>query len=242
MCCIFQSTELNLSLESQIYSLMASFLTYLRKTLTVFSINSLLPSLLIPKKQIDPRVQMLRNIIGFQCVAHHPHKVLRTLRPRRQFHIIHLDVVVPVPEIDPEIVHQKRAALLRVVELWNKLLEIAHIIQGILTQVRQRVEHPVRMVEATVLQAQHVLGIQADQVEEDEARRRVVRAVDELRLGHFLVAFHQLRQADFIQGAHRLGQIPIRTRTIQVYLLRREVQDRPRKHRVLRQVVFRPIT
>ena len=51
-------------------------------------------------------------------------------------------------------------------------------------RLRDRVEHAVGVVEAAVLQAEHALGDLADEEVEDEARRGVVRAVEEARTGH----------------------------------------------------------
>lgn len=80
-----------------------------------------------------------------------------TLRPRRQFHVGHFRPIVPMPKINPQMIHEELPGLIRAVKLGNELLEIRHVIQAVLVDVCDAIEHPIRVIEAAVLQTEHVV-------------------------------------------------------------------------------------
>lgn len=182
-------------------------------------------------------MQIPRNDIRFERIPQRLDEMLRALGPRGQRNIPHLHPVVPVPEINPRVVHQKPPLLFHIVKLRDQLLEIRHVVEAVPEHVRARVEHPVRMVEPAALQTQHVMRVHPDQVEEHEAGGGVVRAVHEFRVRHFLVALDQPLEADLVQGPDGLREVPVHFRVVQVEGLAGVVRYDPGEDRVLRQIV-----
>ena len=88
----------------------------------------------------------------------------------------------------------------------TNLLYIGRTMQHTEPRVLNRPEHTVGSVELAVLEAQHVLGCLAHEIEQHVAGRRVMRAVQELGLvgWHVLVALLELCQPLWVQGADRL--------------------------------------
>lgn len=67
--------------------------------LTIMRFDSFIPSLFVAKYEINPQMQISRNVLGFQCLPQFDDKVLGWLGPWRQRHIVHFRSIVTFAEI-----------------------------------------------------------------------------------------------------------------------------------------------
>lgn len=105
--------------------------------------------------------------------------------------------------------------------------------QTVLKDISARIEHPIGVIKPSTLKAQHVMRIKSYQIEQYEARGRIVRTVQELGVGHFIVAFQQTLQSSLVQCANGFYEIPVDLWIVDVQSLTRVIADNPRKHWVL---------
>ena len=87
-------------------------------------------------------------------------------------------------QVELQLVAQKRAEVVaaRVVELGYELFDVRVERETVLPGVGNAVKQPVGLVEAAVLQTQLPLRVLCDQIEGDEGRGGVVRAVQKYGL------------------------------------------------------------
>eukprot|EP00162_Nutomonas_longa_P010978 comp20268_c0_seq1/m.40279 comp20268_c0_seq1/g.40279 ORF comp20268_c0_seq1/g.40279 comp20268_c0_seq1/m.40279 type:complete len:404 (-) comp20268_c0_seq1:503-1714(-) len=202
--------------------------------------------LLVSKDEIDPLVQVLRDIVAFQRHAHLACELARVaMGPRREHHTIHKRAFLLHTEIKAVGILEKVA---QIVELGNELLDVGHCgfrrrAPGLLDAV----EEAIGVIEFAALQRQKVLRkrLQADQIVEHNARRRIVRAVVErrnlaLRVFPGIVAHLKFIRALRGQRTHRLGQIAVHGRVLEIELGRRIVREHPWEDRILGEIVVRP--
>lgn len=81
---------------------------------------------------------------------------------------------MPVAEIDAQKVGQKLSVFRYVVEFRYQFFKIGHVVEAVLEGICYRIEHSIRMIEATALQTQYVVRIETCQIVENETGRRIV--------------------------------------------------------------------
>ena len=67
---------------------------------TVISFLGLLPPLLVAEYQVDPVVQVLRDVVALQGLSQVPDEVLRPARPRRELNAVHVAAILSAAEVD----------------------------------------------------------------------------------------------------------------------------------------------
>lgn len=148
--------------------------------LTIIRFDCFVAPLLIPEDQVNPMVQVPRDMRRLQGVPQLLHELLRgVVCPCGKLHVVHWRPVRAVPVVDARGVAQKVPLCSSVVEFGSQLLKVRHVLQAVLVHLRDTVEHSVRVIESAVAQAQHQLRELAHQVEQHEAWRRVVAPVEE---------------------------------------------------------------
>mmetsp|Transcript_8498 Transcript_8498/g.32012 ORF Transcript_8498/g.32012 Transcript_8498/m.32012 type:complete len:555 (-) Transcript_8498:293-1957(-) len=204
--------------------------------------------LLVAKDQVDPQVQVLRDVLALQRFPALPDEVARRLGPRRQLNVVH--AIPPLRHAEIKTLGIREEVSVSGVELGNELLQIRRVLQHAIPRPLDADEHAVGRVPPPVLQAKHVLRGRAQQEEEDVAGRRVVRPVQEGRrdaklsilLWHGLEALLEALQARWVQRADGPTQVAKRVRRRQVQRRAAVVRDDPRIDGVLRQVVRAPVS
>ena len=198
--------------------------------------------------EVDPLVEMFANVLGLEGLAHDTNKLVRVaLGPRRQHDVV--DALASLLRAKVEAIGVLQH-LGQVVELGNQLLDVGEVAReagGRLPRLVDAVEQAIGHVEATTLQLEEVLRkrFEANQIIEHDAGARVVCAV--MELGHVavlrglpnLVALCKFGRTRWCQSAHRLREISVDGRVVEVERLTLVVGEHPREHGILRQIVVR---
>mmetsp|Transcript_22211 Transcript_22211/g.87497 ORF Transcript_22211/g.87497 Transcript_22211/m.87497 type:complete len:629 (-) Transcript_22211:2394-4280(-) len=198
--------------------------------------------LLKAEDQVDPEVQPRRDVVRLQRRPVDPHKVFWRRRPLGQLHVVQRRPVLQCTQVEPVVVHHHVG---EVEELGDEFLDVGRAVEAVAPALGDGAEHAVGVVELAALQLEEVCGegLGADEIEENNARAAVVRAVVEggnVGVHKALVSRHEHLQPSRVQRAHWLREVAVDRRVLQVQRLALVVRQDPREDRVLREVVVGP--
>ena len=202
-------------------------------------------ALLAAEDEVDPLVQVCGDVLALERGAVLADEVLWRGGPRREAHVAERAPLLRDAERQLSRVAQEVGAR---EELGDELLDVGHVGEARVPRAAEAVKEAIGNIEETPLQPDVLRreGLEADEEVEDDARRRVVRAVVEGphavagAVGERRVPLAEPCSAAGLEGAHRLGEVAEGALALaQVELLGRPVGEDPRHDRVLREIIVR---
>jgi hypothetical protein len=122
----------------------------------VVRVHGSLASLLVPKNEVDPVVNVFGHVLALQSLSTLFDEIAFRARPGRQLHIVHFVAILPHAQIQTTDVAQEAALSLQPIKLGDQLLHIVLRIQTTGPRPCDGGEQTIGVVEPAVLQALHV--------------------------------------------------------------------------------------
>jgi hypothetical protein len=154
----------------------------------VVSLDSLLSSLLVAEDQVDPFVQIFRDVLRFKSLFVDLQVDFRiSFGPLWHLNVSNFLLVLPCAQVKIHVIFQERGVVK--VELGNELLEGGWIFHDIVPVISNALEQPIRLIEPAALQFEHIFWFFSDQIANHIAWSGIVAAVHEFWWLHVLVSF-----------------------------------------------------
>lgn len=120
----------------------------------------------------------------------------------RQFYIPNFFLVLTNSQIQIEVIDQEAWIIL--IELWNEFFEAGWILHNVVPISLDAFEKPVRFIEPTTLQFEHILWPLANKVTNHVTWCRIVASIHEARFWHVVIAFQKSTEPIFVKSTNRL--------------------------------------
>lgn len=194
--------------------------------------------------QINPRVQIVRNIGVLQSAPMLLQEIVDRAGPSRVVNVVDVRVLglaqVELQSVDEHV------ALVRHEELGDQFFDAAWTGHALVPLLRYTIKNPVRIVEPAGLELDHPLWILPDVEADNVAGRAVVRLIQAflcfIDRVIIIILLEVLQSFGVTEGANWLRKVSVcGVNVLFIQHIGRIILQYPRHHRILRQILKTPL-